>query len=143
MAQMPKRVKHRKVQRRRLRGFAHRGNKVSFGDHGLIAGRPRASGGVVGVPWGHLAFGDLKSNWLAKLRPRAMEQARDLLNTLPFSAYEDTFRDCGMQVEAFHVNVSNNPGMKALSILRRLPPLREYCSVSIYSVLRKPPRETA
>jgi SAM-dependent methyltransferase len=114
-----------------------------FGDHGLIAGRPRASGGAAGVPWGHLAFGDLKSNWLARLRPRAMEQARDLLNTLPYSAYEDTFRDCGMQVEAFHVNVSDNPGMKALSILRRLPPLREYCSVNIYSVLRKPPRETA
>ncbi len=48
-----------------------------------------------------------------------------------------------MQIEAFHVNVSDNPGMKALSILRRLPPLREYCSVSIYSVLRKPLRETA
>ena len=37
MAQMPKRVKHRKVQRRRLRGFAHRGNRVSYGDHGLMA----------------------------------------------------------------------------------------------------------
>lgn len=35
MAMMPKRVKHRKQQRGRIRGLAHRGNKVAFGDFGL------------------------------------------------------------------------------------------------------------
>ena len=35
MAQMPKRVKHRKCQRGRIRGNASRGNKVNFGDFGL------------------------------------------------------------------------------------------------------------
>lgn len=35
MAQMPKRVKHRKTQRRRIKGNATRGNKVVFGDYGL------------------------------------------------------------------------------------------------------------
>lgn len=35
MALMPKRSKHRKVMRGRLRGNATRGNKVSFGDYGL------------------------------------------------------------------------------------------------------------
>jgi len=35
MALMPKRVKHRKSQRRRIRGNATRGNKVVFGDFGL------------------------------------------------------------------------------------------------------------
>ena len=33
----PKRVKHRKVHKGRMRGKAHRGNKVSFGDFGLQA----------------------------------------------------------------------------------------------------------
>lgn len=37
MALMPKRVKHRKVQRGRLKGNATRGNEVSFGDFGLQA----------------------------------------------------------------------------------------------------------
>lgn len=37
MAQMPKRVKHRKVMRGRLKGFATRGNRVSYGEHGLMA----------------------------------------------------------------------------------------------------------
>jgi large subunit ribosomal protein L16 len=37
MALMPKRVKHRKVQRGRLKGNATRGNQVSFGDYGLQA----------------------------------------------------------------------------------------------------------
>ncbi len=35
MAMMPKRVKHRKQQRGRVRGCASRGNTVAFGDFGL------------------------------------------------------------------------------------------------------------
>ncbi len=35
MAMMPKRVKHRKVQRGRIKGNATRGNRVVFGDFGL------------------------------------------------------------------------------------------------------------
>jgi len=34
---MPKRVKHRKVQRGRMKGVATRGNKVVHGDYGLQA----------------------------------------------------------------------------------------------------------
>ncbi len=33
----PKKVKHRKIMKGRLRGKAHRGNKLSFGDFGLQA----------------------------------------------------------------------------------------------------------
>lgn len=40
MALMPRRVKHRKVQRRRIRGKATRGNTVAFGDWGLQALQP-------------------------------------------------------------------------------------------------------
>jgi len=36
----PSRVKYRKQQRGRMRGFAHRGSKVSFGDYGLKALEP-------------------------------------------------------------------------------------------------------
>ncbi|MGA2264868.1 MAG: 50S ribosomal protein L16 [Phycisphaerae bacterium] len=35
MAMMPKRVKHRKQQRGKMRGMATRGQTVSFGDYGL------------------------------------------------------------------------------------------------------------
>lgn len=37
MALMPKRAKHRKVHRGRLKGVAQRGNRVSFGDFGLMS----------------------------------------------------------------------------------------------------------
>jgi large subunit ribosomal protein L16 len=37
MALMPKRVKHRKSQRGRIKGNATRGNKVVYGDYGLQA----------------------------------------------------------------------------------------------------------
>ena len=37
MAMMPKRAKHRKVMRGRLKGRATRGNRVHFGDFGLMS----------------------------------------------------------------------------------------------------------
>ena len=37
MALMPKRVKHRKIQRGRVKGSATRGNFVVHGDHGLMS----------------------------------------------------------------------------------------------------------
>ncbi len=40
MALMPKRVKHRKVQRGRIRSHATRGNYVAFGEYGLMATQP-------------------------------------------------------------------------------------------------------
>ena len=40
MALMPKRVKHRKSQRGRIKGNATRGNTVSFGEFGLQAMQP-------------------------------------------------------------------------------------------------------
>ena len=37
---LPKRVKRRKVQRGRLKGAAHKGNMVTYGDYGLVALEP-------------------------------------------------------------------------------------------------------
>ena len=37
---MPKRVKHRKQFRGRMKGAAHRGNYVAYGDWGLVATEP-------------------------------------------------------------------------------------------------------
>ena len=37
---LPKRVKHRRVQRGRLKGKATRGNKIAYGDYGLVALEP-------------------------------------------------------------------------------------------------------
>ncbi len=37
---LPKRVKHRRVQRGRLKGKATRGNTVTYGDFGLVAMEP-------------------------------------------------------------------------------------------------------
>lgn len=37
MAYMPKRILHRKVQKGRIKGYATRGNRVSYGDYGLQA----------------------------------------------------------------------------------------------------------
>ena len=53
MAYMPKRIRHRKVHRGRVKGYAQRGNRVEFGDFGLqsldagwITGRQLEAGRV-------------------------------------------------------------------------------------------------
>lgn len=40
MALMPKRVKHRKVHRGRIRGEATRGNYVAYGEFGIVSTQP-------------------------------------------------------------------------------------------------------
>ncbi len=37
---MPKRVKHRRQMRGRMKGAAHKGNTVSYGQYGLVAAEP-------------------------------------------------------------------------------------------------------
>lgn len=37
---MPKRVKRRKVQRGRMKGNANKGNKIAYGEYGLVAQQP-------------------------------------------------------------------------------------------------------
>ncbi len=37
---MPKRTKYRRVQRGRMKGAAHRGNTVTYGEYGLVALQP-------------------------------------------------------------------------------------------------------
>ena len=37
---MPKRVKHRRLHRGRMKGIATKGNKVSYGEYGLVALEP-------------------------------------------------------------------------------------------------------
>ena len=37
---MPKRVKFRRVQRGRMKGKAHRGNTLAYGEYGLVATQP-------------------------------------------------------------------------------------------------------
>ena len=43
---MPKRVKHRKQQRGKMRGRAYRGNKVTYGDFGIMARHIKRGGDV-------------------------------------------------------------------------------------------------
>jgi len=53
---MPKRVKHRKQMRGRMKGKARRGNELHFGDYGLQALQPACLGIIApdrGSPAGH------------------------------------------------------------------------------------------
>lgn len=67
MGYMPKRIKHRRVHRGRLKGEATRGNRVNFGDFGLqaldagwITGRQIEAGRVAG----NRATGGVAKIWI-------------------------------------------------------------------------------
>jgi len=67
MAYIPKRIKHRKVHRGKIKGYAQRGNRVSFGDYGLqcldtgwINGRQLEAGRVAA----NRATGDGAKIWI-------------------------------------------------------------------------------
>ena len=49
---MPKRVKRRRVFRGRMKGSAHRGNTVTYGEYGLVALEPACvrPGGRLSTP---------------------------------------------------------------------------------------------
>lgn len=100
-----------------------------FGDHGLLGYR---------CPWAHLLHHKLLCRDLPdELEPKERITATEL-NRLALADYLRVFADSGLVVESIDFNVSDRVLMKALKLARRLPGFAEFCTCSIYVVLRKP-----
>lgn len=91
------------------------------------------------LPWGHLIFNEsflLKR--LNKSMPKVVSSVYDLgLNKLSFAEYRNIFYNSGLHVLYFRVNASKNLILKLFSLIRKIPPLKEYFSYNIYCVLQK------
>jgi SAM-dependent methyltransferase len=100
-----------------------------FGDHGLLRLR---------IPWAHLMY--FRASRLAHGRvyrsPNAVLLTREL-NMLTLADIERIMAASPLQIQSFHVNVSNNPVMRAFGVLRRIPVVGEYFSVNVYVVLTR------
>ena len=100
-----------------------------FGDHGLLG---------LHLPWAHLLVAPTPDaprfgSWPS---PRRLELLDRELNGLTLGEIEAIVKRSPFNVESLRVNVSDHPGMRLLSVVRRARVVREYANVNVYAVLR-------
>lgn len=95
------------------------------------------------VPWIHLLFGE-RAIMAERSRFRPDEDAasfaeiRGGLNKMTLRRFRSIMAVTGLECLHFDTNVSEHPAVRAMSVLSRLPGLREPFTVSVYGVWRKP-----
>ena len=82
MALMPKRVKHRKSQRGRIRGNATRANRVAFGEFGLQSEEGGWLSAQEALAWGSRST--TRTLWPAAWAAEAKPRVTVVLPTPPF-----------------------------------------------------------
>jgi SAM-dependent methyltransferase len=95
------------------------------------------------VPWAHLIFPeDVIMTERRRYRPEEdaerFEAVRGGLNKMTLARFESLAASSGLQSVYFETNVSDSSIVKAMKLLSRIPPLREHCTQSIFTILRKP-----
>jgi 2-polyprenyl-3-methyl-5-hydroxy-6-metoxy-1,4-benzoquinol methylase len=95
------------------------------------------------VPWAHLVFSE-KTIMAERRRFRPEEHAESFseikggLNKMTFTRFSAMMADTGFEPIYFETNVSDNPAVKAMKAIAKVPPLREYFTTGIYSIWRTP-----
>ena len=105
------------------------------GDHGRT--------GAI-LPWFHLI---IPENFLIhrinKKRKDKIHSIEELgLNKYSFKKYQNIFENCGLEIEYFKINCTNNPIAFLFRILSKIKVLREYCTFNIYCILKKQNKST-
>jgi SAM-dependent methyltransferase len=92
-----------------------------------------------GLPWGHLF---IPRSWVLAWGNRGQKKKRSLyelytLNELSFADYENIFMKSGLDMVLFRVNQSGHIISKIMTLLRRIPFLREYCTHNICCIMEQ------
>ena len=95
------------------------------------------------IPWVHLLFPeDVIMAERRRFRPdedaERFEDIRGGLNRMTLERFRTIMASSGLECVMFETNVSDHPAVRVMRMLRRLPPLREYCTVNVYSIWRNP-----
>ena len=99
------------------------------------------------LPWAHLLFSE-EVIMSERRRFRPAEDARRFedivggLNKITYRRFENIMRASGLECEFLDTNVSSHPAMKAMKLLSRIPPLREYFTNNVYTIWSKPLADT-
>ena len=98
------------------------------------------------LPWAHLLFPEtVIMQERKKYRPdenaESFEQIRGGLNKMTLAKYLSIIRTSDLEFEFFETNVSDKRIMAVASTLAHIPPLKEFLTINLYSIMR--PRPTA
>jgi SAM-dependent methyltransferase len=94
------------------------------------------------LPWAHLIFPErVIFEERRRFRPRENAQhwaeIRGGLNQMTYNRFATIVRTSGLERRYFQTNVSDNPYVKVMNGLSKIPGLREYFTANIYIVLRR------
>jgi len=99
-----------------------------FGDHGRAQLR---------LPWAHVVLSESAIMKRLQSRGRDAHSLADLgLNGMSFSEYIGAFRRAGLSPVQITINAGDHPVYKLASVLRTIPPLREYFTFNLYCAFR-------
>jgi SAM-dependent methyltransferase len=96
------------------------------------------------VPWAHLIFPE-RVIMAERRRFRPAENAdrfaevRGGLNKMTLQRFETIMTSSGLRRRHFATNVSDSPMVKAMGLVSRVPPLREYFTANVYGIWEKSP----
>lgn len=95
------------------------------------------------VPWAHLAFPEeviMKER--RRFRPdEHAERFEDIvggLNKITLGRFRSIMSSSGLDCAFFATNVSDKPAVRVMKTLSRIPALREFLTINVYSIWRKP-----
>jgi hypothetical protein len=93
------------------------------------------------LPWAHLVFPErVIMRERRRFRPdeaaETFAEIRGGLNKMTLKRFEKAIEGAGLRFEYLRANAAGGPRLRAFNVLRRLPFLREYFTVSVYSVVR-------
>lgn len=95
------------------------------------------------LPWAHLVFPEqVIMQERRRFRPdEDAERFEDIvggLNKITLRRFRSMMASSGLDCTYFATNVSDNPVVRVMSALGRIPPLRELLTINVYSIWRKP-----
>jgi SAM-dependent methyltransferase len=97
------------------------------------------------LPWAHLMFPE-RVIMRERRRFRPHEDAETFgqilggLNKMTYGRFRRILETSGLECVYLATNVSDSRIVKAMDLVSRIPPLREYFTQSVYTILRKPER---
>ncbi len=105
------------------------------------------TGGHIGfmtnVPWAHLLFPenvimDERRRFRPEENARAFGEIAGGLNKMTLGRFQTIMRSTGLECVYLETSVSDNPVVRAMKAVSRVPPLREYFTANVYSIWRRP-----
>lgn len=100
-------------------------------------------GFVTKMPWAHLLFPenvimDERKRFRPEENAHAFEEIAGGLNKMTLGRFQTIMRSTDLECVYFETNVSDNPVVRGMKAVSRVPPLREFFTANVYSIWRKP-----